>query len=113
MKAAVERARQNWPQFVHAFEHRSPGQVFSAKACFRDGQDKEFMWLKVTAIENDVVFGILDNAPGIIRTLKEGQQTSFRLAELNDWLYTDGKKMQGGFTISVFRPRSSGDAPPE
>src|SRR5207248_9378684 len=109
MKAAVAEARRRWPEFIAAFEGRhrvargASDGVFSAKAAFRDGEREEFMWVKVTAIENDVVFGTLDNEPGVVKNVRLGQRVKFPLSELNDWIYRQGKDLRGVFTIAAVR----------
>jgi len=101
MRVAVRQARRKWPQFAAAFERRQSGEHFSAKAPFREGGREEYMWVTVTKIEHETVYGILDNDPVDVTSLKAGQPVHFPLSELNDWLYEYGDVVHGGFTIAV------------
>ena len=101
MMRAVQEARERWPEFVTAFEERQPGDVFSVKAALSNGDTTEFMWLSVGAIENNVIFGRLDNDPVNIGRIKSGDRVRVAVADLNDWLYTLGNQQHGGFTVAV------------
>lgn len=101
MMQAVQEARDRWPEFVAAFEERQAGDVFSVKAPLSDGDMTEFMWLSVGAIENNIVFGRLDNDPVSIGRIKSGDRVRVSVDDLNDWLYTQGTRQHGGFTVAV------------
>lgn len=101
MEAAVEEARRRWPEFVAAFEERTPKQNFAVKAPISDGENTEFMWLAVTAIENDVIYGTLNNQPVALSRKYYDQRLTVPLSDLNDWMYTLKDDMHGGFTMKV------------
>jgi uncharacterized protein YegJ (DUF2314 family) len=103
LKAAVAKARRRWDEFVAAFEQRQPEQSFSAKARIGDGENYEFMWLSVTGLENGIIYGRLDNDPIDITSIRCGDRVRVAVKELNDWLYTEGDEVHGGFTIDVLR----------
>ena len=63
MQAAVAEARRRWPEFVQAFENRQPGEPFLVKGPFAAGDQVEFMWIEVDALENDLILGRLANDP--------------------------------------------------
>lgn len=101
MKTAVAEARRRWPEFVAAFEGRQPNQTFAVKAPFEEDGKIEFMWLQVTGIENDMIYGILDNDPISIKKVKSGSKVRIPCQELNDWAYSEGERLVGGFTWEV------------
>ncbi len=101
MMRAVQEARERWPEFVAAFEERQAGDVFAVKAPLSDGDMTEFMWLSVGAIENNIIFGRLDNDPVSIGRIKSGDRVRVAVDDLNDWLYTSGSQQHGGFTVAV------------
>jgi len=112
MQAAVDEARRRWPEFVAAFETRGP-EHFSVKSPITAGGNTEFIWIEVTAIENDTILGTLANDPMDLGRLKLGSRVRTSAAELNDWIFFDEKDaMHGGFTIKVVedisRERASG-----
>lgn len=103
LKAAVNRARKRWPEFVTAFEQRHSGQTFAVKARIGDGEVFEFMWLHVTGLENGWIYGRLDNDPIELTSIRCGDRVRVHMEDLNDWLFTDGDQVTGGFTIEVLR----------
>jgi uncharacterized protein YegJ (DUF2314 family) len=101
MKQAVENARRNWPQFVAAYE-AGVGKNFAVKVPITHGDNTEFIWISVTALEGDLVYGTLANEPGNLGSLKLGSKVSAAVAELNDWGYVDSRgELAGGFTIAA------------
>jgi uncharacterized protein YegJ (DUF2314 family) len=101
MKQAVEEARQGWPRFLAAYEAKA-GENFAVKAPVTHGDNTEFIWITVTSVEGDRVYGELGNDPGNLGPLKFGSKVSVSVADLNDWCYLDRQgKMVGGFTIEA------------
>src|SRR5262249_20482204 len=101
MKEAVARARRDWPKFVSAFEANA-GENFSVKAPVSHSGNTEFIWITVTAIEGETVFGKLANDPGDLGPLRLGSKVTVPVANLNDWCYLDAEgKLNGGFTIEA------------
>jgi uncharacterized protein YegJ (DUF2314 family) len=103
LQQAVDEARRRWPEFVASFELRKPGKLYSAKAPFSEGDETEFMWVEVTAIEGDRIYGKLGNEPVQLSNYREGQKVSFALKDLNDWIIFDeaSGQMVGGFTAKI------------
>ncbi len=102
MVAAVEQARRRWGEFAAAFEGRVDGQMFAVKGPFGQGEQVEFMWMRLQAIEGDAVRGLLDNEPVDVPGLHEGDSVTLALSDLNDWMYVDADgQMHGGFTVDV------------
>jgi uncharacterized protein YegJ (DUF2314 family) len=90
-----------WSVFVNAFEQRRPDQTFAIKAPFTDGHETEYMWLIVTEIGEEAVIGSLDNEPVYLRNVSAGDTVTIPVDQVNDWLYTDGDEMVGGFTTEA------------
>lgn len=111
MLAAVAEARSRFEEFVTAFEQREDsGNEFFLKAPFSENDVTEFMWLKVEAIENGVVFGTLGNDPNDIPSLREGSQVTAKASELNDWIIQPPSgDFIGGFTIHVLAEPTEGE----
>ncbi len=110
MKAAVQIARDRWPEFVEAFENRTDKQHFAMKARFEEHDSVEFMWVTVTAIEGDHVLGVLDSDPADVKSLLCGDRVRVTLDNLNDWMFVDGdEEPVGGFTIAVLTKRQRGE----
>jgi uncharacterized protein YegJ (DUF2314 family) len=108
MLAAIAEARRRWPEFVAAFEsrHEKAESPFLIKAPFSDREHTEYMWVCVTAIENDIIYGTLDNTPTAVRTVKPGDIVRIRLQALHDWLYAVDGKTAGGFSLKVLADKA-------
>ena len=99
LAAAVAEARRRWPEFVTAFENRTDGGPgFLIKAPFGSGENVEFMWVEVTALEGDIILGTLMNHPHAIPQLHEGDRVRVDVADLNDWLCVVDRQAVGAFT---------------
>jgi uncharacterized protein YegJ (DUF2314 family) len=106
MQEAVAKAWKSWPQFVNAFE-ATAGENFSIKAPVSYLGTTEFIWLTVTAVEGDQVYGTLANDPANLGPLKLGSKVSVTLSDVNDWCYIDSQgNLQGGFTIAAVQEAS-------
>ncbi len=103
--AAADEARRRLPEFLAAFASRRPDQHFGVKKMFTDGNLVEHMWIQLTHVRGTTLYGTLNNTPGTIRSLKERQPVSATAEEIEDWVYTDGKRTVGGFQIAVFQKR--------
>lgn len=103
MLAAVAEARSRFEEFVTAFEQREESGIeFFVKSPFSENDVTEFMWLKVEAIENGVIYGSLGNDPNDIPSLREGSRVTAKTGELNDWIIQPPSgDFIGGFTIHV------------
>jgi uncharacterized protein YegJ (DUF2314 family) len=101
MLAAVREARRRWPEFVSAFEQREAGQLFSVKVPIREKKQTEYMWLSVSALEDGMIYGRLDNEPVTMKRWHAGDRLRVAVRDLNDWLYSRGDTLTGGFTIEV------------
>ncbi len=101
MERAEAEARQRWPQFVEVFEQQA-GSNFAVKAPITRGGNTEFIWLTVTALENDVIYGELANEPVNLPGLKLGSTVKAPVGDLNDWGYLGrAGEFVGGFTIKA------------
>jgi uncharacterized protein YegJ (DUF2314 family) len=101
MKKAVAEAREGWSKFVAAYE-AGAGENFSVKAPVSHSGNTEFIWITVTAIEGELIYGELANDPGDLGPLKHGSKVKVAVADLNDWCYTDSEgNLTGGFTIQA------------
>jgi uncharacterized protein YegJ (DUF2314 family) len=106
MKAAVQNARDSWSKFVKAYE-ADAGENFSVKAPVSHSGNTEFIWITVTSLEGDKIYGELGNEPGNLGPLNLGSRVSVPVSELNDWCYIDFKgNMIGGYTVEVVQKAS-------
>jgi len=99
--ATVVEARDHWPQFLLAFDTRTLDQTFYVKATFRERGETEFMWLTVTALEHDFIYGVLDSEPLYMKAVRQGDRVRVELHDVSDWVYTQDGQMHGGFSFKV------------
>lgn len=105
MDEAMAEARRRWPEFVAAFAIRRPFQGFAVKVPFREEDQTEHMWVEVSQLDGETIHGKLANEPKLIANLKLSDSVTVDLADVNDWIYSDGKQMIGGFTSAVLERR--------
>lgn len=103
LKAAVDEARFRFDEFARAFERRRGDQLFAVKAPFSHQGVTEYMWVLVGAIENGLIFGTLDNDPVDLDSLRPGDRVRVRRELVNDWMFTDGGRVQGNFTLAALK----------
>jgi uncharacterized protein YegJ (DUF2314 family) len=101
MVAAVATARERWPEFVLAFENRQPGDAYLVKGKFGEGENVEHMWISVTALEAEKIYGRLENEPVNVADLHVGDRVQIELADLSDWMVANEAGPMGGFTLAV------------
>ena len=98
MDAAIERARSEVDQFIAKFE-RGEGSQFAVKVPIEDGDHTEHFWLTNIRYEDGVFHGEIGNEPGVVKTVKLGQEWSIPKQEITDWIYMDDGRMYGNYTI--------------
>jgi uncharacterized protein YegJ (DUF2314 family) len=103
LHAAAMEARNRWAEFASAFHCRRPGQMFSVKAPFRDGENIEWFWVATLAIDRDTLEGSVDNSPLRLKNIREGDHVRIPISVISDWIYTDDTKVIGGFSLKAFR----------
>jgi uncharacterized protein YegJ (DUF2314 family) len=102
--AAAAEAKRRWPEFVAAFSEGRPGRKCAVKyAAPIKGGGEERLWIMVTALGSGTISGTLGNAPVEDIGLKLGDPVTIQTADVEDWLYTDGQAMTGGFSIATLR----------
>lgn len=110
LTAAVSEAHRRFDEFLVAFSHRTDADRFAVKARFMDDYGREYMWLTVTAVDGQHIYGQLDNDPATVRAIRRGQPVRVLRSGLNDWLFTKGAERVGGFTVKVLERRANGEA---
>lgn len=101
LAATVEEAQRRWTEFVNAYASRQQDEVFAVKLRFTEGDKNEFMWILVSDITGDTVTGRLDNSPGIVKNVQEGDTVTAKHADVQDWMFQRNGQMVGGFSLKV------------
>src|SRR5258708_37025624 len=106
LEAATAEARRRWSEFAWAFQSRTPQHKFSVKTPFAEGAHIGHMWVDVIAIGEGVIHGTLGNSPVHVTSLHEGDEVEGTISDIEDWVYTDGVNVQGGFSVSALVGKS-------
>lgn len=101
LAAAAAEARRRWPEFVAAFTHRHPEQLFSVKTALTVDGETEHIWVNVDRLESDTIHGRLGNDPVALGTLKCDDPVSLSAEAIEDWIYVLSDKPVGGFSIAA------------
>lgn len=109
MEAAMAEARERWPEFADAFRARENDDApFLVKARFTEGNETEYMWVSVTAIDEPWLEGALENSPNALPHLNEGDAVRIAVEDMCDWLYARNGEPVGAFTQRVIDDNLSG-----
>ncbi len=65
------------------------------------------MWVSPVLFANDQFVGTLNNQPLKVTTLKLGDEVKVGKADISDWMYVEGGKLIGGYTIRILRDNMS------
>jgi uncharacterized protein YegJ (DUF2314 family) len=104
MNAAIGKAKSTVSQFVAAFHAQKAGtkDYYVKKPYPTPSGGHEHMWIAVLEEKEGVIKGRVANEADETREVKNGQTVSFKVSEISDWKYQDGKKLVGGYTIRYF-----------
>jgi uncharacterized protein YegJ (DUF2314 family) len=105
LEAAAAEARRRWPEFLKAFKERQALQGFAVKKRYVADGRAEHMWVEVKRIDGQAIFGSLDSNPETLVHMKAGDDVTLDSSEVEDWVYSDGKRMVGGFQGEVLKRR--------
>ena len=103
MESAIATAREKLPQFWQVFTHPEKGESdFSLKVRIKDGQGTEHFWVtQIERKEDGKIFGVINNDPEIVKTVKLNDRVAVPEGDISDWLYTRDGKMVGNYTLRV------------
>ena len=106
MNAAIAHARSTVKDFVQRLQNpKSTDNGFSVKKKIEDGDEVEHFWLTDISYSNGTFTGLIGNDPQSVRNVKFGQRAQVNSTEITDWMYLDGTKMVGNFTLRVLLER--------
>ena len=109
MDRARQKAQQTYAQLVAALANPKPEySAFAVKKPFpAPGDGWEHIWINQLTWDGSAFHGVVDNEPVDTTAVKYGDHVTVRPDELSDWMYQDGRRLVGGYTIRVLHYRSS------
>jgi uncharacterized protein YegJ (DUF2314 family) len=106
MNAAVDKSRLTFNEFLTAFKNKKSSQTsFSVKMPFATDTGAEHIWLTSLESKDEKLFGLVDNLPANVTSIKLGDKVEINQDKISDWFYIDDGKLVGGMTIRVIRSR--------
>ena len=100
MVAAIARARASLPQFWEVFEKHSQGESdFALKVKITDANGSEHFWATSLERRGEKTMGTINNDPNTVTNVKLGDRIEIPEADISDWLYMQGGKMHGNYTL--------------
>jgi uncharacterized protein YegJ (DUF2314 family) len=112
INAAIEEAQRRLPEFRRALDidaRRLIPQIEGSlvKARFESAitHEIEHMWLEDACFEGDTIVGTLSSEPSAIPEHSKGDWVTVSPEAVSDWVYREGGRTFGGFTIRVMQRR--------
>jgi len=110
MNDAIALAHQTLSEFDQALaSNNTDYDFFFLKSKFNTSDGFEHIWVSDISIRDGNYYGIVDNLPESITEVKLGDTIRIDKSTISDWMYAEGDKLYGGFTIKVLRDRMSPD----
>ncbi len=109
MNNAIAYAQKTLPEFDKALSSGDTAySTFTLKMRFPTKDNSgEHMWIANIKKKNGEYFGILNNQPEYTDAVKMGDSITVPLKDISDWMFMEGRKLHGGYTIRVLRNRMS------
>ncbi|WP_447642523.1 MULTISPECIES: YegJ family protein [Chitinophagaceae] len=108
--AEIDSARMTLANFDQALAGTDPAySEFTLKVRFKEASSNgiEHMWVSDIKKEKDAYYGILNNEPEFIKKVRLGDTVRIDKSDISDWMFLEGSKLHGGYTIRVLRNKMS------
>jgi uncharacterized protein YegJ (DUF2314 family) len=109
MDAVIEAARQDFPDFMRAFQ--APGEQqhgFHLKVAFVDDDEVEQVWVADLGRTDTGFSGVLASEP-LLPSLQYKQPVEFERNRITDWMFIDHGRLVGGYTTRLIRQRMNSE----
>lgn len=111
MNRAMQKARQTQSEFVRALRAgNAKHQGFAVKKGFPtpDG-GTEHIWINEVAWNGAQFEGVVNNEPVDTKAVALGTRVTVKPEELSDWMYLNGNRLEGGYTVRVLHYQGSAE----
>jgi uncharacterized protein YegJ (DUF2314 family) len=102
---AKENAQKRWSLFLAEFKKSQSKTGFEVKIPLTDGKIVEHVWVSVATVAGDKIEGKLDSDPDYVHSYHAGQQVSTNRSAVEDWSFSQGNKLVGGWSVAVYLKR--------
>lgn len=108
MRAAFQQAHKRLDDFLAEWRQPSEKNVdFAVKVGVTEGSNTEYFWIAPFREDAGAFYGVVNNEPSLVSTVKIGQEISFKKEQIVDWLYISNGKMVGNYTACAMLMRES------
>lgn len=103
---AVVHARNTLDSFISEYQHPKPeDKGFGVQAAFDSPRGPEHIWIHLRSYHAGKFTGTLADEPQAVQGMHKGDMVTVDRNQVTDWIYDQGGKAQGGFTIrALARP---------
>ena len=100
---AYAKAKATYKDFIVALQNPKAGQRgFAVKKPFPIANGGgEHIWINEVSWDGSKFVGKINNAPVDTTAVKMGDKVTVTPEELTDWMYIDGKKIVGAYTLRI------------
>lgn len=112
LNAAIDEAQRRLPEFRRALDEDARRLIPALNGALVKARFKnpvtgaiEHMWIEDVGFEGDKIVGTLASEPNNIPELSNGQWVSVSPDDISDWVYRQGDRTGGGFTVRVIQRR--------
>jgi uncharacterized protein YegJ (DUF2314 family) len=112
MNAAIAEAQRRLPEFRRALDidarrviPQIEGSLVKARFESMITHEVEHMWLEDAGFEGDMIVGTLSSEPDNIPEHSKGDWVTVSPEAISDWVYREGGRTFGGFSIRVMQKR--------
>ena len=106
MNSAMKTARETLDKFNAALKSKNPKlDNFAIKVRFDAPSGGEHIWVGEVSLKKGKYSGVVGNVPERTTDVKLGDTIEIVNDNISDWMYLEGGKLHGGYTIRVLRKR--------
>ena len=106
MNNAIKTAKGTLDKFQKALQNNEYDSGTTAlKVKFSTPTGFEHIWLANITLDSGAYYGIIDNLPNKIKSIKMGDKIKIDQENITDWMFGKNGKLVGGFTIRLIHDR--------
>ena len=99
MAKAIAKARQRLRFFWDRVRANDPAETgYAVKVIASDQHGSEHIWLNRITMRGGRVFGMVDTAPRVVKSIRQGQVMEIRDDSIVDWMYFENGRIVGNET---------------
>ncbi|NHZ79047.1 DUF2314 domain-containing protein [Massilia sp. CCM 8695] len=100
MAAAITKAHASLDTFLATHAKPPAGaDMFRLKVKITDENGSEHMWVMPFKQTSSGFSGTIANDPEIVESVENGEEITFKRADISDWGYVQNGKQKGSFTV--------------